>query len=93
MPELPEVEVVRLGLSPHVVGRRILEVICCHQKLRLPVPKKKLGRWVVGAKVAALERRAKYLLFQMDNGNLSMLGPEKQKVITESSMFERGRVV
>ena len=70
MPELPEVEVVRLGLSPHVAGRRVLEVICCHQKLRLPVPKKKLGRWVVGAKVAALERRAKYLLFHMDNGAL-----------------------
>ncbi len=70
MPELPEVEVVRLGLSPHVVGCKITNIVSCHQKLRLPLPKKKLGRWVVGARVVALERRAKYLLFQMDNGAL-----------------------
>ncbi|MDF3834429.1 DNA-formamidopyrimidine glycosylase family protein, partial [Cupriavidus basilensis] len=37
MPELPEVEVTRRGLLPHVVGRRIADVVVRHRGLRWPV--------------------------------------------------------
>lgn len=63
MPELPEVEVVRMGLAPLVSGRRITQVICRRPALRYPLPP--LDR-VVGHRVEAVERRAKYLLFRLE---------------------------
>ena len=38
MPELPEVETTRRGLEPHVVGRRIRDVVVRNPNLRWPVP-------------------------------------------------------
>ncbi|MGF2508916.1 DNA-formamidopyrimidine glycosylase family protein, partial [Ralstonia pseudosolanacearum] len=37
MPELPEVEVTRLGLVPHLTGRRIVRAVVRHHGLRWPV--------------------------------------------------------
>jgi formamidopyrimidine-DNA glycosylase len=70
MPELPEVEVIRRGLVPHLTGRTVLNMAISSQKLRRPLPAGRLREWVVGARIAAIERRAKYLLFRMDNGAL-----------------------
>ena len=36
MPELPEVEVSRLGISPHLVGRTLLRVTARQRQLRWP---------------------------------------------------------
>ncbi|PLX48912.1 MAG: formamidopyrimidine-DNA glycosylase [Desulfobulbaceae bacterium] len=68
MPELPEVEVICRGLRPHVVGRRIQEVVCGPKELRLAVPRNALQKQIAGATIMKLSRRAKYLLFDMDNG-------------------------
>ena len=38
MPELPEVETVRRGLAPHVIGRQIATVVVREARLRWPVP-------------------------------------------------------
>ncbi|MDX8391989.1 MAG: DNA-formamidopyrimidine glycosylase family protein, partial [Mariprofundaceae bacterium] len=38
MPELPEVETVRRGLTPHLTGRRIENVQCYRPDLRYPLP-------------------------------------------------------
>jgi formamidopyrimidine-DNA glycosylase len=69
MPELPEVETTRRGLEPHVVGRRIRDVIVRNPNLRWPVPRD-LSRRLRGNKVAAIRRRGKYLLFEIDGGHL-----------------------
>ncbi|MDZ7642109.1 MAG: bifunctional DNA-formamidopyrimidine glycosylase/DNA-(apurinic or apyrimidinic site) lyase [Desulfurivibrio sp.] len=73
MPELPEVEVVRRGLEPLVVGRRIDSVEASGLSLRRPVPVAALRRWAVGAVITEVGRRAKYLLLYLDNTALVVI--------------------
>ena len=73
MPELPEVEVTRQGLVPHLVDRTIVRVSLSNRRLRLPVPRAKLRRWIQGGRVTAVDRRAKYLLVTISNGALMVL--------------------
>lgn len=62
MPELPEVEVSRLGLAPHLEGRTLAAFTARRANLRLPIPAE-LGERLPGQRLAALKRRGKYLLF------------------------------
>ncbi len=68
MPELPEVEVICQGLRPHVTGRQVTGLWCGEKKLRLPIPQTEMAECMVGAHVGSINRRAKYLLFDLDNG-------------------------
>lgn len=68
MPELPEVETVRRGLVPKLVGRRIVRLIQRRRDLRVPLPGK-FAKRVEGRTVKAIDRRAKYLLLRLDDGN------------------------
>jgi len=63
MPELPEVEVTRRGLLPHVVGRRIADVTVRHRGLRWPVEPELEAR-LIGRVIGRIERRGKYLLLE-----------------------------
>lgn len=63
MPELPEVEVTRRGLLPHVVGRRIVGVTVRHRGLRWPVEPELEAR-LTGRVIGRIERRGKYLLLE-----------------------------
>ncbi len=67
MPELPEVETVRRGLQPFVEGAIIASAILNRPDLRFPFPPG-LARGIEGAGVTALERRAKYLIWHLSNG-------------------------
>ena len=67
MPELPEVETVRRGLAPTFVGRRIAHATARRPDLRFPLPARFTAR-LQGRRVAALRRRAKYLLADLDSG-------------------------
>ena len=67
MPELPEAETVRRGLAPHLEGARIVRVDQRRPDLRFPLPPRFAER-LTGARVEALERRAKYLLARLDTG-------------------------
>ena len=69
MPELPEVETTRRGLLPHVVGRRIHDVVVRNRNLRWPVPRD-LPQRLRGEQVLAIRRRGKYLLFDCREGHL-----------------------
>lgn len=69
MPELPEVETVRRGLAPALVGRRIKRARTKRADLRFPFPARFAAR-LSGRRVDALERRAKYLLAHLDDGNV-----------------------
>jgi formamidopyrimidine-DNA glycosylase len=69
MPELPEVETVRRGLAPVMEGARIVRVEQRRANLRIPFPDRFVER-LTGATVAALGRRAKYLLADVDTGEV-----------------------
>ena len=61
MPELPEVEAVRLELDPHFTHHRLDEVEVRRPDLRDPFPRRFRAR-LIGQTVEAFRRRAKYLL-------------------------------
>jgi formamidopyrimidine-DNA glycosylase len=72
MPELPEVETVRLGLVPVLAGRRLARVAVNRPDLRIPFPPDFAAR-LKGRRVAGLVRRAKYILVRFDDGGDSLL--------------------
>jgi formamidopyrimidine-DNA glycosylase len=67
MPELPEVETVRRGLEPAMLGARILKVELRRADIRFPFPPS-FAKRLTGQRILDLKRRAKYLLFQLDGG-------------------------
>lgn len=67
MPELPEVETVRRGLEPALVGARFASVETRRGDLRTPFPPHFAER-LKGRRVLSLTRRAKYLLAALDSG-------------------------
>ena len=67
MPELPEVETVRRGLEPVLVGARLSRVRQNRPDLRFPFPERFVER-LDGATVERIDRRAKYLLAALDTG-------------------------
>jgi formamidopyrimidine-DNA glycosylase len=67
MPELPEVETVRQGLASTMTGARIETVALARGDLRTPFPERFVER-LVGRRIEALSRRAKYILVHLDSG-------------------------
>jgi len=70
LPELPEVETIRRGLVPHVVGRRftVVEVMPGAEKVvALPSPAE-FVRALPGLRIEGIERRGKYFLFPLSDG-------------------------
>src|SRR4051812_13009673 len=67
MPELPEVETVRLGLESALEGHRFVRVNARRPDLRKAFPQAFAQR-LTGRRVLKLRRRAKYLLLDLDNG-------------------------
>lgn len=65
MPELPEVETVRRGAEPHLVGRRLRRIELRRDDLRWPMPKQALLD-LVGRSCTSVLRRSKYLLVHFD---------------------------
>ena len=82
MPELPEVETVRLGLERWVVGRRIagVEVFGPRTLRRYPPGAAQFAARLVGRSVTAARRRGKYLWLPLDDGSalLAHLGMSGQ---------------
>lgn len=68
MPELPEVEVCRLGISPHIIDSEVTDVIVRNARLRWPIPE--TVQQLTKQKVLAVDRRAKYLLIRFSTGTL-----------------------
>ncbi len=72
MPELPEVETVRRGLAPVMVGSTLVSVDQRRPDLRFPFPDKFAER-LTGRRIEALGRRAKYLLADLDDGEVLVM--------------------
>jgi len=75
MPELPEVEVVRVGLEQHAVGRTITRVEVLHPRPVRRDPRGPTGfaAALTGRRIAGTRRRGKYLWLPLDNGD-ALLG-------------------
>ncbi len=67
MPELPEVEVVRQGIAPMLIGRTITQIKTSGLVLRLPIPKTEIERYIKDQPLSAVRRRAKYLIVTAAN--------------------------
>ncbi|WP_262029212.1 bifunctional DNA-formamidopyrimidine glycosylase/DNA-(apurinic or apyrimidinic site) lyase [Microvirga sp. Mcv34] len=72
MPELPEVETVRRGLEPAMVGARFTKVTQRRPDLRFPFPERFAER-LEGQEITALGRRAKYLLADLASGEVLVM--------------------
>lgn len=64
MPELPEVETVRIGLSRLIVGKRVQSVTHDWPK-SFPNAQSDVNQFLIGAEVGAVRRRAKVLLIDL----------------------------
>ena len=72
MPELPEVETVRRGLEPAMVGARFTTVELRRSDLRFAFPESFAER-LSGRRVEGLGRRAKYLLATLDDAQVLVM--------------------
>lgn len=68
MPELPEVEVLRRSLAPHLAGERIERVEVWNKALREPIDPARLRRATRGRQILGLRRRSKFLLIDLEGG-------------------------
>ncbi|MGF1592309.1 MAG: bifunctional DNA-formamidopyrimidine glycosylase/DNA-(apurinic or apyrimidinic site) lyase [Kiloniellaceae bacterium] len=84
MPELPEVETVVRGLRPQLEGRRLARVEQHRPDLRFPLPENFAAR-LTGRRVERIRRRAKYMLLDLDDGQVLLchLGMSGRMVIVE----------
>lgn len=85
MPELPEVEVSRLGVQPYLENHIITKLIVRESRMRWPIPTQVQD--AVGHTILSVRRRAKYLMIDTSIGtliyHLGMSG--KLRVIDEST--------
>ena len=68
MPELPEVETIRLALEPALVGRRFERVEIGDSRLVRPFEPQAVAAELEGERVRSLERRGKYLIVCFESG-------------------------
>ena len=92
MPELPEVETVCRGIAPLITGSSIVSVVQRRPSLRIPFPQG-FSRNREGRMVTGIERRAKYILFTLDNGMVLLvhLGMSGSLVVSESKNIQPGK--
>ena len=67
MPELPEVETTKEGLKKDLEGQKILKIQLSKKKLRFPYDKNFIKN-ITGEYILSINRRAKYILFELSNG-------------------------
>jgi formamidopyrimidine-DNA glycosylase len=71
VPELPEVETIRRGLEREIVGKRIKTVdVTGARSVRRHKSRKEFVACLEGTKVKAVKRRGKYLLLELDSGDV-----------------------
>ena len=73
MPELPEVETVRRRLEPVLVGRRFERVEIDDPRLTRPEDPAAVAARLTGERVAAVERRGKYLVLRFESGRVLLI--------------------
>lgn len=69
MPELPEVETTKAGITPFILNQKIKKIIIRNDSLRWPVPLH-LKTTLPGQTIHRVDRRAKYIILTCDTGNI-----------------------
>jgi len=70
MPELPEVETVKNELEPYVIGHKITGVTLFWEGMVRQPPAEEFRVRLSGQVISALNRRGKYLIFSLSNGEV-----------------------
>jgi formamidopyrimidine-DNA glycosylase len=73
VPELPEVETIRAGLEPHLIGRTFDHVEISDARLTRPHDPVETAAELIGETVAAVERRGKYLIVRFETGRALLI--------------------
>src|SRR5437588_6916061 len=73
MPELPEVETVRAGLAPVLTGRTFERVEIHDPRLVRPFEPAEVAAELEGERVAAVERRGKYLIVRFERSRVLLI--------------------
>jgi formamidopyrimidine-DNA glycosylase len=73
MPELPEVETVRARLAPILAGRRFDSVEITDSRLVRPYEPAEVAAELTGERVAAVERRGKYVVVRFESGRVLLI--------------------
>ncbi|MCX7157944.1 MAG: bifunctional DNA-formamidopyrimidine glycosylase/DNA-(apurinic or apyrimidinic site) lyase [Proteobacteria bacterium] len=68
MPELPEVEITRRGIEPHLTGQTITAIEVREPRLRWRIPAEVSA--LKGRRIVSVKRRAKYILVDCGSGHL-----------------------
>lgn len=69
MPELPEVETTKRGITPHILDQTITNIIVRDRRLRWPIPEQ-LQLEATGQKIISIKRRGKYILIETVVGTI-----------------------
>jgi formamidopyrimidine-DNA glycosylase len=73
VPELPEVETVRIRLEPKLAGRTFARVRIDDPRLVRPYERLEIAAELEGERVSALERRGKYLIVRFESGRCLLI--------------------
>jgi len=90
MPELPEVETIKRFLNSQIIGKKIKEITIFKSKSFIGDPKA-----IIGAKIIAIERRAKILIIKLSNNKnlLVHLKMSGQLVLNEKLNNKYTRII
>lgn len=72
MPELPEVETVRLGLSRYLPGQKVVDVTTANPK-SFPNDGELVKTKLLGATITSVDRRAKVLMIRLSGGHTLLI--------------------
>ena len=73
VPELPEVETIRVTLEPLLVGRSIERAEILDERLTRPEPPEAVAQQLGGERIEAVQRRGKYLLLRLASGRVLLV--------------------
>ena len=85
MPELPEVEVVKLGLEKKIPGKQLIYSKFYRKDIRDKIPTAKINRLSKGKTVRSVSRRGKYLIMHFDDFEVFIHFGMSGKLITSQS--------
>ena len=73
MPELPEVETVKMSLRNHLLDKTILSVDVLYERM-IKTPLDEFKSILTNVKIVDIQRKGKYLIFIFDNDYIFTYG-------------------
>ena len=97
MPELPEVEVIKISLNKKIKDKKVKKVIVRNRNLRFKI-KSNFEKFIKNTKILKVQRFSKYLIFYLSekkfllihlgmSGTLHILHKKKINYITNTSFY------